>query len=343
VSENNKALRLIITFPSKGKRLRKKQILFNDPGARMNLHLFPPKAVLQRQVEYILEKGIISPKMLSILPSGKLKKIIYALLKDFRESPDAYDLEDFRPAKNFRHGEKQPLSTLGRWPQGSILGLQSDSDGTETGFSMSLIGSSFSGKTHLLVSELNKLVTPAHKTSEYEIIVLFTESKNAADIKKINSNLPLVVIEGWDPEIPLILKKINDKTGNRFRALIILDDIVDQRMSKQLTKMLLTYRNSNISTCILLQYPKLLNKATRGSLHYVYITGFRSMEDWEAVSSIFDLVSFAKQNINEETGREKSSIKKDEAYGWLKSQVLPNNKYMFIDQRQGKDPLIHTM
>ena len=111
-----------------------------------------------------------------------------------------------------------------------------DPNGDMSSFSMAILGSSGSGKTTLMSNELNKI-----NPGEYDAIVLMTESKNAEPLKYINPELNVIVIEGFDDYKLHKLKKINDKTNNLFRFLIILDDIIDQKHSADLNKSLMVY------------------------------------------------------------------------------------------------------
>ncbi len=137
-----------------------------------------------------------------------------------------------------------------------------------------LLGASFSGKTTLLVNELNKL-----SKYDYNKIFIFTESLNAAPLKKLRKDLEISIYDTFNPQIPKILKQINTITKNRFKFLVVLDDIVSNLRGETLTKMILTMRNSNISSCILIQYAKLISPPMRNSMHEYYILRLRT-EDW---------------------------------------------------------------
>jgi DNA replication protein DnaC len=116
----------------------------------------------------------------------------------------------------------------------------------ESGTTTLILGSSFTGKTYLLAEELELL-----KPYEYDLIILFTESVNVPQIQKFKERPDIIIKEGFNDAIPLFLKKLNSKLKNRYRFLLILDDIISEKSSRKSTlgKMLTTYRNSNISTC----------------------------------------------------------------------------------------------
>lgn len=145
-------------------------------------------------------------------------------------------------------------------------------------------GRSYSGKTHFLVSELNKLVdekqiTPSGRVRPvYDLILIMTESTDADPIKNLNPKLPVLLIKGYYPRIVLLLKKIQDASKRSFRFLVILDDIVHNVRDGTAKKQILTLRNSHISTCMLMQYVKLISPAMRNSIHEMYITGLKPEE-----------------------------------------------------------------
>ncbi len=203
-------------------------------------------------------------------------------------------------------------------------GLFKPSD--NTGKSTLILGSSFSGKTTLLVNELNKL-----SPTDYTLIILFTESRNAAPLKKIN--LPVKIIEGFDESIVLFLKRINDQTNNRYNFLICIDDCVDQKHAKELSKMILLYRNSNISCVLSIQYPMLISKSSRSSFHQALLLGSRSLEWWKSTSDIFDLRSWWK-DLNP------VKMSNDEVYRQLKDITKNSGTFIYINLREGKEPHI---
>lgn len=71
---------------------------------------------------------------------------------------------------------------------------------------------------------------------------------------------------------------IQRATGNKYKFLIILDDIVVHKDSGILRQLILTLRNSNISTIVSLQGLTLVNKNNRASVNYCLMFGFNSIE-----------------------------------------------------------------
>ncbi len=183
----------------------------------------------------------------------------------------------------------------------------------------SILGASFSGKTTLLTTEINKL-----RKNTYRKIILFTESTNSSPLKNLNEDLDVKIIDRFCKQIPKLLKDINSETNNKFKFLLILDDVIDLK-NNTFNKMILTMRNSNISTVVLLQYVKLITPSTRSSLHEYYITGLRT-EDWEYMLRGF-LASHFREILHERGSMTKLS---EMVRQYMKGKIL------FYDQRKDK-------
>lgn len=153
-------------------------------------------------------------------------------------------------------------------------------DKAGTGQTALVLGSSFTGKTSLLVIALNNLV----RNKSYDVIVVFTESINSEPLKKLKYRDHRVIFANcFLPDVIKWAHLINQETENRYKFLFILDDIVDMGRKKVYQKIILTMRNSNISSITVTQYSKLIPPALRGSYHNVIFTGFRSSESREFV------------------------------------------------------------
>ena len=73
-------------------------------------------------------------------------------------------------------------------------------------------------------------------------------------------------------------KRINSKTKNHYNFVNLFDDVIDVRFSKLMHNSILTYRNSNISTVICLQYNNLLAKQARSNVNNVILFGLNTDE-----------------------------------------------------------------
>jgi hypothetical protein len=165
-------------------------------------------------------------------------------------------------------------------PRESIFKCELESANTKV-----FLAPSFSGKTTLLVTELNKL-TPK-ELEEYDKIVLFTESTAAAPLKLLDKRVlkKMMIYDRFVPQLVRIFKKINTITKNRFRFLLLMDDRIDLK-GGLLIKLILTLRNANISTVICIQYSKLLSRSQRQSIHDYYMMNMK-LEDLEYLMSGF--------------------------------------------------------
>lgn len=207
-----------------------------------------------------------------------------------------------------------------------------DKSGTTT----LILGSSYSGKTYLLSHELSLI-----KPYEYDLIILFTESKHVPELELIKNRPDIIIKEGFQPEIPVFLKKLNSKLGLRYRFLLILDDIISEKSNRQSTlgQMITTFRNSNISTVVLAQYPTIIAKESRGNFHRLVVTGMRSPEMNEALTSRFDIKGWAKKRMIQD-GTTDGKITNDEIHEYLKHLLMEDGVVMYIDLKKSLDPSI---
>lgn len=147
-----------------------------------------------------------------------------------------------------------------------------------------ICGSSFTGKTSFLMKGLKNLINDY--LPRYDAIILMTESPNSLPLTDLPNNPKIMKFGCFIPELVDFCYRINRKTNNKFSFLFIFDDIMDLR-GKLMTKMIITYRNANISTIILTQHQFLLNPAQRSSFHNIYCTGGREFNQREKLIKNF--------------------------------------------------------
>jgi hypothetical protein len=160
-----------------------------------------------------------------------------------------------------------------------------------------MLAPSFSGKTTLIVNELNKLSD--NDLESYTGIVLFTGSISAAPLKRLESRVleKMNIFDTFLPEYVGYMKKTNSMTNNRFRYLTIMDDCLKLK-GDAIVDMILTLRNSGVSTVLSIQYSKLLGPAQRQSIHDYYIINLH-LEDLEYMLTGF-VASHFRDRLNEE-------------------------------------------
>lgn len=126
----------------------------------------------------------------------------------------------------------------------------------DTGSSTVIFGASKSGKTYLLKNILNDIYS-----DDDLIVILFADNIHSAIYSDLNKNI--IKSDKFDPDLIKKIHKIQKKTKNKYKFVIVLDDMILEKSDPQLLKLFLTYRNSKISTLILLQSPTLLCKNSR--------------------------------------------------------------------------------
>jgi hypothetical protein len=95
------------------------------------------------------------------------------------------------------------------------------------------------------------------------------------------------------------MKKINMNTEppNKWRFCVLLDDIITARYSGVINALLLAFRNSNFSSIISIQYPKLISKAARCSANNLLFFSQNLQEAIETVLRSFLGAEFAKRGV----------------------------------------------
>jgi len=140
--------------------------------------------------------------------------------------------------------------------------------------SFALVGSSKSGKTTLLKYIIKKVFND-------DIRIVMTQSPCAeiyADMKK-----DCVFAPAYLPEIIRTCYLLNKNTSNRYRFLIVIDDVVGHRGDRQMAKLLALYRNSGMSTIISAQDLTMLNPIGRSNVNNLLLGKLNSASRVEGV------------------------------------------------------------
>lgn len=143
-----------------------------------------------------------------------------------------------------------------------------------TGSTMLILGSSKRGKSHLMMH----LYEQKFKRPDV-ISTLFTDNPHLRVYKGDPNLLCAYGFEEPHAKYVQMQHYLNVKTKNRYRFANFIDDVVDRKNSPVINKMLLTYRNANISTCICLQYLFLFSKQNRANVNHTFCFGVNSAED----------------------------------------------------------------
>jgi hypothetical protein len=142
-----------------------------------------------------------------------------------------------------------------------------------TGNSSALIGSSKRGKSTLMMHLYNKY----YNTKKF-ISILFCLNPQIALYK---GHSDMLVSRGFNDYSSKLIKAtqfINTHVNNKYKFLIMMDDIIGSKYDKIVNELVLTYRNSNISSMFSIQYPKILSPANRANVNNLFIFDFNTDE-----------------------------------------------------------------
>lgn len=151
-----------------------------------------------------------------------------------------------------------------------------------TGNTTILIGSSKKGKTTLIMYLYRK-----YYNSKKIISFLFAPHVHSKAYKSNNNLLKCSEFNKQCEKLIRLQKYINSKCENKYEFMNILDDTLNIRYNGLLNDMILTYRNSNISSIISLQYSNLFSKAIRSNANNIIFFGFNTDEAIEVVINSF--------------------------------------------------------
>jgi hypothetical protein len=198
----------------------------------------------------------------------------------------------------------------------------------DSGQTVFLAGKSFSGKTFKTVQELNKILQLKRGGEGYDAalnmysrIFIMTTSPKAQPWRDLQDPDDQVrIIPFYLPKLVKFMKKINDNTDNAYPVLLILDDVFSSMKVNSFKSLILTLRNSNISTVVLSQAHNHLTPDSRSSIHKTLVTGFNENQWIKFLGE-----SFLKEIVNI----------------LIKTGVLPPDQRNKIANRGFKDKIIH--
>ena len=147
-----------------------------------------------------------------------------------------------------------------------------------TGCVIGFCASSRSGKTYLM-----KYLYDKYFKDEDYITTMFACNRNAPIYDDMDKNI--VQMTTFNQTMPKLAYKINKATKNKYKFLFMNDDQVDSstKHSQTLKKMMVSYRNSKISTMITFQFASLLTKTARGNIHYMFLGRMSTEEGIEDI------------------------------------------------------------
>jgi ABC-type ATPase with predicted acetyltransferase domain len=164
---------------------------------------------------------------------------------------------------------------------------------TKTGNSTAIIGSSKQGKSTLLM----KIYDDSYAEDKEFISTLFTINPQIG-VYKHHKNLLISDCFNETSEKYIKLEKfINTKTKNKYKFLNMFDDIIDTKYTKLVNELILTYRNSNMSTIISLQYGYLISKMNRANINNIIIFRSNTNEAMQDTINIYLKPYFVKMGF----------------------------------------------
>lgn len=151
----------------------------------------------------------------------------------------------------------------------------------DTGNTTFLLGASQRGKSTVLMYVYDK-----YYSGNDFISILFAINYQ---IKAYKNHKNLIICKTFNNQAEKLIKMekyINTNCKNKYKFCNMFDDIIDQKYNKLLNSLITTFRNSNISSVISLQYPKFLSRNQRTNIHNILLFGFNNDE------AIIDVVKF---------------------------------------------------
>lgn len=151
-----------------------------------------------------------------------------------------------------------------------------------TGTSLLILGSSKSGKT-TLVCELVKMF---YDGPDF-ITTLFAANPQ---IEEYSNFERVLLAEGFTRDHEAYIKSqqyVNKKTDNKYPFCNVFDDQIDLRDSKLLANLILSFRNSMMSSIVCLQGAKILKPTCRSNMNNLICMWFNSEEMIQQVLQIF--------------------------------------------------------
>lgn len=167
--------------------------------------------------------------------------------------------------------------------------LQLDLDTGNTTF---ILGSSKMGKSTLLMNIYKNYYSKDFISTLFSInchIPLYKKgSKKLLKCCKFNKECV---------DLIKMMKRLQFVCKNKHKFSFIFDDITDVRYNQIVNDLILTYRNSLISSVVSLQYPNMLAKSSRSSINNLIFFGFNTDECIKVVLDSFLKSYFTKAGI----------------------------------------------
>lgn len=142
-----------------------------------------------------------------------------------------------------------------------------------TGNTTFILGSSKMGKSTSLMYIYDK-----YYSGKDFVSILWTANPQIELYKHHKNLLKSGVWNKKSEEVIMAEKTIQTKTKNKYKFCNMFDDVINVRNNTLIDNLLLTYRNSNMSSILSLQYSNLMSKCSRSNCNNILAFGFNTDE-----------------------------------------------------------------
>ena len=233
------------------------------------------------------EKGVGSV-IHRILINGRTKEEIEQIEKDIREKQREKNMMyDAKKAEIYMMKEKEPIKMEKENP------LILDEN---TGNTTVLFGSSKTGKSTLLMKlykdyyDEKKTLTTLFAMNP-QISIYGKKDKYVLKCPYLNQNT-LKYID-WQ-------RLLNISNDNKYSFLNLFDDFIEIRYNSLINNLILTYRNSNVSSILCLQYVNLLSKQARANVNNIFLFRINSDESIEIAVKVYLVSLFNRLGVDKD-------------------------------------------
>jgi len=185
----------------------------------------------------------------------------------------------------------------------------------QTGNTTALLGAGKAGKSTLMMSLYKKYYS-------HPIIISTLFSMNP-HIAIYEDNPELLICPTFNKRcenLITMMKHINQNCNNKYEFLVMFDDVLNTRQKSLIDNLILSFRNSLISTILSVQYSKMISKANRANLNNIFLGAFRTEEAIRDIVTMYlksKLSTMGIRNIEDQMA-------------WYK-QVTKNHGFIYLN------------
>jgi hypothetical protein len=158
---------------------------------------------------------------------------------------------------------------------------------SSNGVTYALIGSSGCGKSFLLrkvfVDKLyGKDSYGARGDDKEYIVILPTESPDSDQLQNLPDDVSMAPC-GLDNNLINWAFQMNQIHDKKYNFVFLFDDCIHLRFIPTVERLFLIMRNTNITSVVSLQYPRLIPKSIRTSVYFTFCMNLNNMEGVEVM------------------------------------------------------------